>query len=155
MSWRIGEILVRKKLISWEQLEEVLTEQTKSRKLVGEILIDKGYVSPLLFHIALAEQYKMRFVDLRRVRINSKAVDMVPQSIAEKYSVMPLEISNGNLIVAIANPLKVWPQTELKQINGAKEISSVLAMPEHIEQAIEEYYRKKNPQGIPPGAQTV
>lgn len=85
----------------------------------------------------------MRFVDLRRVRINTKAVEMIPQSIAEKYHVMPLEISNGTLIVAIGNPLKVWPQNELKQVNGAKEIQSVLAIPEHIEQAIEEYYRKK------------
>lgn len=143
-SWRIGEILVRKKLISWEQLEEVLSEQTKTRQLVGEILISKGYVSTLLFYIALAEQYKMRFIDLRRVRINSKAVEMIPQSIAEKYAVMPLEISHGNLIVAISNPLKVWPQAELKQINGVTEISPVLSIPEHIEQAIEEHYRKKH-----------
>ena len=42
MNWRIGELLVRKKLISWEQLEEALDEQQRTHELIGEILVKKN-----------------------------------------------------------------------------------------------------------------
>src|SRR5690349_9740133 len=99
MTWRIGELLVRKKLISWEQLEEALNEQSKTREMTGEILIKKGYISAQLFYMALADQYNLKFVDLRRAHVNPKAIERVPRSIAEKYLIIPLEIVKDSLIL--------------------------------------------------------
>ena len=95
MAWHIGELLIQKKLISWEQLQDALEEQKKSKELVGEILIRKRYISEGLFYKALAEQYELRFVDLKRTRVNPKAIALVPRSIAEKYSIMPMELEIG------------------------------------------------------------
>lgn len=141
MFWRIGEILVQKKLLSWEQLAEALDEQKKTKEFTGEILIRKGFISPNFLYKALAEQYEMRFVDLKRTRVNPKALELVPRSICEKYGIFPVELGqNDTLITAISNPLNVWPEEEIKQLTKMKDIQTVLSMPSHIQQAIEEYY---------------
>lgn len=140
MAWRIGELLVQKKLITWEQLEEVLEEQKKTKEFTGEILVRKGFISQQLLYKALAEQYQMRFVDLKRIKINTKAVELIPRSVAEKYSIMPLEMREDTLLIAISNPLNVWPEVELKQITRMNDIRTVLCLPSDILDAIKENY---------------
>ena len=89
MSWHIGEILIQKKLISWEQLQDALSEQRVTKEFTGQILVRKRYVSELLLDKALAEQHKIRHVPLKHTKINPKAVAGVPKSIAEKYNIIP------------------------------------------------------------------
>ncbi len=138
--WRIGEILVQKKLINWEQLQQTLEEQKISGKFTGDILIEKGFISRSLFYKSLAEQYGLRYVDLARTRINPKAVELVARSIAQKFQIMPIEISANTLIIGISNPLTVWPQQEVKQLAKIEKIQTVLCTPSDIEEAIKSYY---------------
>ena len=141
MSWHIGEILIQKKLISWEQLEDALEEQRKTKEFTGQILVRKRYISELLLYKALADQHRIRYVDLKHMHINPKAVAAIPKSIAEKYNVMPIEIVQGVLIVGIGNPLNLWPESELKELTGFTEIRSVLCLPDEIKKAIQENYK--------------
>jgi hypothetical protein len=140
MAWRIGEILVQKKLISWEQLQDALEEQKKTKELTGEILLRKKFIAPLLLYKALAEQYNMRFVDLKRTRINAKAVALIPKNIATQYHLIPIELSNDTLVVGIGNPINIWPEQEIKQLAKVSQIRTVLCLPEDIKQALEENY---------------
>ena len=139
MTWHIGEILIQKKLISWEQLQDALEEQKKTRELTGEILIRKGYVPANLFYKALAEQYQLRFVELKRSRINPKALTLIPRSIAEKYTLMPIEITADSLFIGISNP-RLWPEEELKELTHLP-IKTVLCSPDDIVQAIQDNCR--------------
>ncbi len=140
MVWRIGELLVQKKLISWEQLEDVLKEQKRTQELTGELLVRKKYISQSLLYKTLADQFSMRYVDLKKTKVNPRAVELIPHSIAEKYLLMPLEVSPECLVMAISSPLNVWPEAELKKLTGMKEIRTVLALPEDIKSAIQENY---------------
>lgn len=143
MFWRIGEILVQKKLISWEQLEEALAEQRRTKEFTGEILIRKGYIPAAFLYKALAEQYEMRFVDLKKTVINPKAVELIPRSICEKYGIFPIERGAESLIIGISNPLNTWPEMEIKQLTKIEKIDTVLCLPAHIQQAIEDHYPKE------------
>ncbi len=138
--WRIGEILIQKKLISWEQLENALEEQKHSKTFTGDILVQKGFISRHLLYKSLAEQQGMRFVDLKRTVINRKAVDAVPRSVAERFQIMPIELAEEGLTVGISNPLNVWPKDDLKKLTNVKDIQSVLCIPSDIQEAIEENY---------------
>ena len=138
--WRIGEILIQKKLITWEQLEDALSEQKQTRELTGEILIRKHYISEPLFYKTLADQYTMRFVDLKRTKINPKAIELIPRSVSEKFNIIPIEISQGALMIGISNPVKTWPEAELKKMSGLNEIRTVLCLPQDIREAIAESY---------------
>ena len=140
MVWHIGELLIQKKLISWEQLEDVLQEQKKTKEMTGEMLVRKKYISQGLLYKTLADQYAMRYIDLKKTKINPRAVEIVPQSIAEKYLLMPVEVSNDSLVIAISSPLNVWPEAELKKLTAMRDIKAVLSLPEDIKSAIEENY---------------
>ena len=149
MVWHIGEILIQKKLITWDQLNRALEEQKKTRELTGEILVRNGFVSRKLLFKALADQHHMPFVDLRRVKINPAAVALLPKSVAQTYLIMPVELCADTLTVAVSNPVQLWPEADLKQITRMRELSRVLCLPEDVSQAIAEYYHEH------PAAETV
>jgi len=140
MTWHIGELLIQKKLISWQQLEEALDEQKKTKEMTGQILVRKGYLSESLLYKTLAEQNRTRFVDLKRTRINPKAVEMVPKNFAQKHSVMPIEFHGGRLTVGIPNPMHIWPKSELEKIPMIQGIQTVLCLPKDVEMSINQYY---------------
>ena len=140
MFWHIGEILVRKKLITWDQLEDALEEQKRTKEFTGEILVHRKYISRPLLYKNLAEQYNMRFIDLKRTKINSKAIELIPRSVAEKYSLMPIEFRQESLLIGISNPLNIWPEVELKKLTKIEDIRTVLCLPDDIHQTIKEYY---------------
>ena len=148
MFWRIGEILVQKKLSSWEQLSEALDEQKRTKEFTGEILIRKGFIAPIFFYKALSDQYQMRFIDLKRTHINPKAVELLPRSVCEKYGIFPIEIGPESLIVGISNPMNSWPEMEIQHFAKIEKIEKVLCLPSHIQQAIDDHYPKKESKSV-------
>lgn len=144
MQWRIGEILVRKKLISWEELEEALQEQKKTNEFLGEVLVRTGKVPKMLLYRALADQFNIDFVDIERTRINPRAVEKVAQSIAQKYNIMPIELSGEVLIVGISDPLRTWPEEEIKGIAQVAGLEKVLCLPDAIKRVIASEYQPQD-----------
>jgi type IV pilus assembly protein PilB len=140
MAWRLGEILIQKRLISWDDLGECLEEQKKTREFIGEILVRRGRVAKSLLYLALAEQFDIRYVDLSRIRINPKAIEVVPQSLAEKYLFMPIDIHDGVLTLGIDDPLKKWPEAEICKLARVSSTLKVLCMPEAIQLCLKEHY---------------
>lgn len=143
MIWHIGEILIQKKWITWDHLQDALTLQKQTGELTGDILMRKGHIAPVFFYRALAEQNGMEFVDLSKTRINPQAVELVPRSICEKYKIFPIERSASSLIVGLSNPLTPWPEMEIRQLARVNKIETVLCLPSDIEKAIEENYSQR------------
>lgn len=140
MKWRIGELLIQKKLITWEQLEFVLQEQQKTREMTGELLIRHGFITPQRLYSALAEQHQIQFVDLQKTHISAEALVRVPYQFAKQYKVMPIEFHYGELVVGVPTPLHVWPENELTHNSDVQVIRKVLCIPEVIDQIMEENY---------------
>ena len=141
--WRIGEMLIQKKLISWDQLQDALIEQEKSKEMIGTVLVRKRYISQTLLYKSLAEQHQIRFVDLKRTKVNPKAVELIPQEICQKNQIIPIEVSENALTLGISNMPHFWPESEIKELTGFQNIRTVLCLPEDIEQAIQENYSAK------------
>ncbi|MDP3920989.1 MAG: hypothetical protein Q8R76_09340 [Candidatus Omnitrophota bacterium] len=148
MQWRIGEILVREKLINWVQLEEALDEQSHTRELTGMILVRKGFISWGLLYRSLARQNRMRFVDLERTHINPEALAKVPATMARKLGILPVEIRDDVLTIAVPGPFHVWADNELKETAGIAKVCAVLALPRDIERAIKLHYPTGQPEKI-------
>jgi len=140
MVWRIGELLIQKKLINWEQLHEGLVEQKKTKEFLGQVLIRKNLVPKGLLYRTLAEQFEMRFIDIKKTRVNPKALELVPGSLARKYSVLPIECQDNILFVGIADPLKQWPEEEFREFSKMDKIEKVLCLPEDLDEMIRQYY---------------
>ncbi len=138
--WHIGEILIQKKLIDWRQLEDALSEQKRTRELVGEVLIRKQYVPRFLLFKALAERHAMPFVDLAHVFIDPQAVERVPESVAVKYGFVPIGTQDDTLVVGISDPCAVLPDAEIAEIARISGIQKVLCTPDAVAIAINQHY---------------
>lgn len=149
MNWRIGELLVRKKLISWEQLEEALDEQQRTHELIGEILVKKKFISAFLLYKTLAEKHRMQFIELQKIHVNPIAVEIVPKSVAMKFGFFPLELADNTLIITLSNPLNVLPEDELKKLIKIQSIRATLCMPQDLEWAWSYYYGVKPVSTVP------
>ncbi len=147
--WHIGEILIRKKLIDWDQLEDALNEQRRTHEFVGEVLIRKNYVPRFLLFKALAERHAIPFVDLQHVFIDPRAVERVPRSVAVKYGFVPIEMQDHTLVVGISDPRAALPDAEIAELARVSRIKTVLCTPDAVAIAIGQNYG-----GVETGAST-
>ncbi len=115
---RLGEILIDRNLITFEQLRVSIDEQRNSMKSLGEILIEKGFVSEANIVEGLSKQYNIPYVKLSNYEINPHAVSKVPLDALKKYCVFPVDIENNMLVVATANPEDFIAESDLRFLSG-------------------------------------
>jgi len=115
---RLGEILISKSLISFEQLHEALDEQKNSSKSLGEILTNKGYIAEADLMEGLVKQYNMPYIKLGNYQINPDAVGKVPLDALKKYCVFPINVEDNMLVVATSNPEDFIAESDLRFLSG-------------------------------------
>lgn len=140
---RLGELLLASNLITEEQLRTALQEQATSRRLLGEILVDRGYVSDVDIAKCLSEQLGVPFVDLDTYQVDPEVVGLVPEATARAYEVMPLFAIEGKLSVAISDPLDIRALDVLHQETGY-EIEPVISSRSAIRRALDQHYGTKD-----------
>jgi type IV pilus assembly protein PilB len=104
---KLGELLIRAGLIDTEKLAEALDLQKLQNKKLGQVLIDMEAIDHAALGQALATQLHIPFVRLENKSFPEDALSKVPPEIAEKYSIIPIKMTRGKLVVAVANPLEL------------------------------------------------
>jgi type II secretory ATPase GspE/PulE/Tfp pilus assembly ATPase PilB-like protein len=139
MKPRIGEILVQKGLIAPSEVESALEEQNKTGKPLGEILLKRGLITEKDLLLSLGEQLQIDYIDLKKTKIMPEAVEAVPVKLANHYKIMPVEIKDGILTIAVSDPFNPWPLDDI-QVNLGFRSRIVLAGCQDIHEAIQRYY---------------
>jgi type IV pilus assembly protein PilB len=137
---KLGEILVEEGLISAEQLERALLEQSRTDQLLGRILIDLKMVKESDLMAALAKQIGFRFVDLTEFTIDGSAAMLVPEQVARRYRALPIGFEDARLLVAMADPANLFALDDIRTITGM-DLQPVVATAADIESAIRKYSR--------------
>ncbi|MEE9558909.1 MAG: ATPase, T2SS/T4P/T4SS family [Candidatus Brocadiales bacterium] len=112
----LGERLIEKGLITEEQLEVALREQSSTGTLVGEVLHNLGFVSQEAITETLAQDAGVEWVKLGECEIPDDAIELVPEDFARRHKLVPISIDNGTLKVAMANIFNVAAVDELQDI---------------------------------------
>lgn len=103
---KLGQLLLKEKLITEEQLENALAYQESNRhRPLGKILAQMGIISDANIQLALTRKLAIPFVDLSGFDIDIDIVNQLPQSIIRKHQVLPIYRRGNELIVALENPL--------------------------------------------------
>ncbi len=103
---RLGEMLCATGRITATQLEEALAAQTETHGArVGDILVDKGYVSEDTVVEAVAGQEGVAFVRFDGATLAPEAVHLLDGARARAHRCIPLARSGDELTVAVADPL--------------------------------------------------
>jgi len=137
---KLGEILVEEGLISAEQLERALLEQSRTDQLLGRILIDLKMVKESDLMAALAKQIGFRFVDLTDFTIDGSAAMLIPEQVARRYRALPIGFEDARLLVAMADPANLFALDDIRTITGM-DLQPVVATAADIESAIRKYSR--------------
>ena len=142
---RLGDLLIRKQLINPAQLDVALKEQAQTGQFLGEIFIRLGYINEPNLLTVLAEQFNTRFVSLDKVRINPSVIKLVPRELVLEYKFLPIEMRSGVLLIAVSNPLDMWPLSVIQKKMTLTEVQIVLATKTDIQQYLEKFYSGTGP----------
>lgn len=142
MSQRLGELLLRKNVISGQQLQKALDVQRKSGVKLGTALTSLGFVDEDQITDLLSEQYGVKSIDLDGMDIPKDVYLSVSQEIALKYLLIPVEKKGPSLVVAMADPSNILALDELKFLTSYK-IEAVVASEQSIKTAIQKHYNKE------------
>jgi type IV pilus assembly protein PilB len=136
---RLGELLVREKLISLTQLRHAQDEQQRSGNNLGYTLAKLGYVSDDEITSFLSQQYRVPTINLEEYEVDADVLKLVPKEPCERHKVLPVSRTGNSLIVAMADPTNLNAIDDLKFLTGYN-IEPVIASESSIHAAIEKYY---------------
>jgi type IV pilus assembly protein PilB len=138
---RIGELLVREKMLSLQQLQQAQDEAKRTGKRLGATLARLGYVDDTRLTQFVAKQYSLPSINLSEIEIDAAVLKLIPREICEKHQVIPIRRNGPTLIVAMADPSNIYAIDELKFLTQYN-IEPVVASESALETALSRYYDK-------------
>ncbi|MEZ4257035.1 MAG: type IV-A pilus assembly ATPase PilB [Polyangiales bacterium] len=139
MNNRLGELLVREKLISLQQLRQAQQEQQKSGVSLGYALAKMGFISDQEITDFLSQQYRVQSIDLTEYEVDPEVRKLISQEVCERHKILPVSRAGSSLIVAMADPSNLHAIDDIKFLTGYN-VEPVVASEAAIMQAIERYY---------------
>jgi type IV pilus assembly protein PilB len=133
------EILIRKRIISSEQLADAKRIAKESGKKVADELVRLSYASGDDVMRAMAQEHGLDFVNLKEVAIPPSVVELVPESVARENAILPMSEENGSLKVIVSDPLDYDTREKLRFILN-RNVEIALAPRESILEAINRHY---------------
>lgn len=100
----LGDTLVKMGMLSPAQLKEALHDQKRTGRLLGKIVLERRFVTPEQCAQALAMQHELEYADLRSTPSEVAALEAVPESMAKKHGMLPVDLSGDRITVLIADP---------------------------------------------------
>ena len=139
MPLKLGELLVRNKLISKEQLDKALLIQKTSGNKLGYDLVKLGFVTDEDIAQCLSRQFGIPAINLSHFEIDQTVLDLVPVEICRKYDLIPVNRTGAVLTVSMADPTNIRAMDEINFICGYQ-VEPVVASDFAIREAIDKYY---------------
>jgi type IV pilus assembly protein PilB len=139
MAVRIGELLLKEKLITPEQLSQALAQQKANGGKLGYNLVKMGFVKDDQITTLLSKQYGVPSINLAQFKIDPTIVKLVPTDTARKYQIIPLSRSGSTLTIAMTDPTNVFAMDDIKFMTGYT-VEPVVASETAITDAVEKYY---------------
>jgi type IV pilus assembly protein PilB len=141
MAVRIGELLLKEKRITPEQLQEALNHQRQNGGKLGYNLIQLGFVKDDEITSLLSKQYGVPSIALGQFEIDPAVVKLVPADTAQKYQIVPLSRAGATLTIAMTDPTNVFAMDDIKFMTGYN-VEPVVASETAVVEAITKYYGK-------------
>ena len=139
MNERIGELLVTENLLSSEQLHKAREEAAAHGKRLGAQITALGFMDENELSEFVAKQYGVPSINLSDFTIEPEVLALIPEDVATKHNVVPVNRAGSTLILATADPSNIFALDDIKFLTGYN-IQPVVASEQSIRAAIETYY---------------
>jgi type IV pilus assembly protein PilB len=139
MPVRIGELLLKEKRITPEQLQQALNHQKASGGKLGYNLVKMGFVKDEEITALLSKQYGVPSINLAQFEIDPAVIKLIPAETANKYQIIPLSRAGATLTIAMTDPTNVFAMDDIKFMTGYN-VEPVVASETAVTEAIQKYY---------------
>ena len=146
MALQVGELLLKEKRITSEQLKEALNHQRQNGGKLGLHLITLGFVKEDELTALLSKQYGVPSITLGTFEIDPAVVKLVPAETAQKYQVLPVTRSGATLTLAMTDPTNVFAMDDIRFMTGYN-VEPVVASERSVLEAVAKYYGKGSSNG--------
>ncbi|MGI9591229.1 MAG: ATPase, T2SS/T4P/T4SS family, partial [Myxococcota bacterium] len=139
MNERIGELLVKENLLSADQLAKA-REQTRSKGgRLGAQITQLGFLDENELTDFVAKQYGVPSINLDEFDIEDAVIQLIPEEVAQKHTVVPVNRAGSTLILATSDPSNIFALDDIKFLTGYN-IQPVVASEEAIKRSIDRFY---------------
>ena len=139
---RVGDLLVEAGAITEEELQEALAYQKEHGGRIGNVIMELGFISQDLLITVLTTQIGVDYIELKACRLEDSVLKLIPETLVNKYKVMPVEIDPNNpnvLKCAMIDPMDLNAIDDIGIATGFQ-VEPLLAMEEDMNEAIGKYY---------------
>ena len=136
---QVLDLFVDQNVLQKAQADDVLTEAQQNGKTIVQAMVDGGFMDEAGFYHTVAEGIGAEFIDLNDREIGPEVVKIVPAGLARLHRALPVELVDGTLRVALADPLEPSTAEDLRFALG-RDIEVVVAPVEQIEDRIKIFY---------------
>jgi type IV pilus assembly protein PilB len=158
MAVKLGDLLVKAKLVTPEQVDAALLSQRTEGGKFGEALIRIGAASEQDITETLSQQFGVPSIDLAHFDIDPSIIKVVPGEVARKYGVLPVNKTGATLTIAMSDPTNVFAMDDIKFMTGYN-VEPVVASEASLRRAIDKHYGtprsvvlKERPKGATTGS---
>lgn len=147
---RLGDVLMSRGLINQNQLNMALKEQKEKGRMLGEMLVELGYVTQEKINDILCEMLNIEFIDLQVEEPEENVRDLIPEEVMRKYTLVPMRYDKNNagvIQVAMADPMNILAMDDINIITG-KQVAPYLANASDIRAYFDRVFGKKQAQNI-------
>src|SRR5215207_1127872 len=144
MAVRLGDLLLKEKRITPEQLQEALTHQKQKGGKLGFALVSLGYAKEAEITALLSKQFGVPSIAIGQFQIDPSVIKLVPAETAQKYQIIPLSRSGATLTIAMTDPTNVFAMDDIKFMTGYN-VEPVVASETAVADAITRYYALGKP----------
>jgi type IV pilus assembly protein PilB len=155
---KLGDLLVKAKLVTPEQVDAALLSQRTEGGKFGEALIRIGAASEQDITETLSQQFGVPSIDLAHFDIDPSIIKVVPGEVARKYGVLPVNKTGATLTIAMSDPTNVFAMDDIKFMTGYN-VEPVVASEASLRRAIDKHYGtprsvvlKERPKGATTGS---
>lgn len=138
---RLGEILIDSGILTEQSLDKALELQKSLGLKLGEVLIKENFLNEQQILEAVKTQLDIPCIELNKINIRQDIINILPENLVRKYHVIPIDIINGQLMVAMDDPLNYYAIEDIRAVSGYI-TKTCLALKDSILENIDRYYGK-------------
>jgi type IV pilus assembly protein PilB len=139
LSDRLAELLIKKNLITHEQLQKANDALKQNGGRLETTIVKLGYIKEDDLLSFLSAHYRVPSVKLSRIEINGNVAKLVPASTAKKDFIIPINRVGSKLTLAMVDPSDIFVIDEIKFMTGFH-VEPVVASETDVIDAIKKYY---------------
>jgi type IV pilus assembly protein PilB len=139
MSQRLGDLLVKEKVITPEQLEQATKHQKEANLRLASALVKLGFLTDEDVTNFLSRQYGVPAINLSYFEIDPAVVKLIPFETSKRYQILPLSRVGASLTIAMVDPTNVFAMDDIKFMTGFN-IEPVVASESSINEGIDKAY---------------